>query len=871
MVITLPQSSGIKCQVGDFNLLVNPPINKKGGLILRTKLETPIDSFESPEIVNGPGEYEIAGVRIHGIELKSGGSADTIQTAFIVDLDGIRMSFMIDIVGDITEKELDQINDIDILFFSTNSKTLKEKQIASLVKQIDSKIIIPMDDKTAKILTDQFGQKVNIEEKLVIKKTDLSKSETTNNIVWLKTKIENREITEELKESYLDYAMSVIVGRALPGVRDGLKPVHRRILWTMWENGMTHQSKFKKSANVVGMTMANYHPHGDTAIYDSLVRMAQPFSLRYPLIEGQGNFGSLDGDAAAAMRYTECRLSAIASALLQDIEKDTVDFVPNYDNHSKEPTVLPAKLPNLLINGSDGIAVGMATKIPPHNLGEIVDAIIHMSDNPSATTEDLIEFIKGPDFPGGGIIYDKKAIKDAYISGRGGITARGVAEIEDKKIVITEIPYQVNRSDLIIKMAELVQSKRIEGIRDIRDESDRDGFRVVIDLKNDAVPQKLLNQLYRFTDLQKDFHLNMVALTEDLQPQTMSVKDVLTGFITHRKDVVTRRAKFELKKAEDRAHILEGLSKALSNIDKVIATIKKSKNREDAHKNLIAQFKFSKLQTDAILDMRLQSLAALEHKKIDDELKEKKTIIKELKELLGSDKKILGVIKDELKELKDKFGDERRTKVHAGKLKELAAEDMIPKEEVVITMSGDGYIKRIAPTTFRSQRRGGKGLKGSSLREEDVLAHFMRANTHDNLLFFTDKGRVFQTKAYEIPVGSRTGKGKAIHNFLEIPNTEKISAIVAYSEDKKNVDKFLVLATAKGVVKKTELEKFHNVRKSGIIAINLGNEDELKWARLVSKGEEIILSTASGRAIRFKESDIRPMGPYRSWCKRYYT
>lgn len=674
-------------------------------------------------------------------------------------------------------------------------------------------------------------------------------------------KIDQREITEELRNSYLDYAMSVIVGRALPGVRDGLKPVHRRILWTMWENGMTHQSRFKKSANVVGMAMAGYHPHGDSAIYDSLVRMAQPFSLRYPLIEGQGNFGSLDGDPAAAMRYTECRLSAIASTLLVDIEKETVDFGPNYDASKTEPLVLPAKLPNLLVNGSDGIAVGMATKIPPHNLREVVDAATHLTDNPNATTEELMQFIKGPDFPGGGIIYDKKAIKDAYLSGRGGITTRGIATIEEKQILISEIPYQVNKSDLIIKMAELVQTKRIEGIKGIRDESDRkDPIRIVIDLKNDAIPQKILNQLYRFTDLQKDYHLNMVALTDDLQPQTMSIRDILIGFIGHRKEVVTRRAKYELRRAEERAHILEGLSRALSNIDKVISIIKKSQNREDAHQNLVKQFKFTKIQTDAILDMRLQSLAALEHKKIDDELKEKQKLIKELTELLKSPKKILGVIKSELLEIKEKFGDDRRTRVNAGALKELSAEDMVSNEEVVITMSGDGYIKRIAPTTFKSQRRGGKGLRGSAVREEDVLAYFLSANTHDNLLFFTDKGRVFQTKVYEIPVGTRTSRGKAIHNFLEIPNSEHVSAIVSYDEAKKNSEEFLVQATVKGVVKKTSLDQFHNVRRSGIIAIKLGKEDSLKWAKLVSPKEEIILSTSSGQAIRFKESDIRPMG-----------
>ena len=673
--------------------------------------------------------------------------------------------------------------------------------------------------------------------------------------------VEKREITTELRESYLDYAMSVIVGRALPDVRDGLKPVHRRILWSMWEAGLTHQAKYRKSANVVGAVLGSYHPHGDTAVYDALARMAQDFSLRYPLIDGQGNWGDIDGDPPAAMRYTECRLSKIASALLVDIDKDTVDLIANYDDTKKEPTVLPAKLPNLLINGSDGIAVGMATKIPPHNLSEVVDATAHLIENPKATSEDLMEFIKGPDFPTGGVIYNAKGIKEIYAAGGGGITVRGTAEVDEKRIVITSIPYQVNKADLIVKIAELVIDKRIAGIRDLRDESDRnDKVRIVIDLKSDSVPQKTMNQLWRFTDLQKDFHLNMVALTDNgLQPETMSVRDVLVGFLEHRKNVVTRRAKFELERAKERAHILEGLVKALSHIDKIIATIKKSKNREDAQKNLIAQFKFTTRQADAILEMRLQSLAALERKKIEDELEEKKRIIKELITLLEDPKKILKVIKDELEEIKRDFGDERRTKVNEGELKELSVEDMVAQEDVVITMSGDGYIKRILPGAFRRQRRGGKGLMGSALREEDALAHFIGANTHDNILFFTDRGRVYQTKVYEIPEGKRTSKGKAIHNFLEIPSDVKVSAIVTYGE-KQAENTYVVMATSRGVVKKVDLQKFENVRKSGIIAVNLHKDDSLKWVKLVSRGGEIILSTKSGRAIRFKESDIRSMG-----------
>ncbi len=469
-------------------------------------------------------------------------------------------------------------------------------------------------------------------------------------------KVELREITSELRESYLDYAMSVIVGRALPDVRDGLKPVHRRILWAMQEAGLTHGAKYKKSANVVGDVLGRYHPHGDQAVYDALARMAQPFSLRYPLIDGQGNWGSVDGDPPAAMRYTECRLSEIAEELLTDIDKETVDFAPNYDDSRKEPVVLPAKFPNLLVNGSEGIAVGMATKIPPHNLSEVIAAAAHLIDKPKATAEDLMEFIQGPDFPTGGIIYDRKAIVEAYISGRGGITSRAEVAVEDKKIVVSEIPYQVNKSELIVRMAELVQDKRIDGIRDIRDESDKDGLRITIDLKSDSVPEKVLNQLWRHTDLQKDYHLNMVALSEGLQPQTMSIRDVLLGFVTHRKEVVTRRTKFELKRAEERAHILEGLARALSQIDKVIAVIKKSADRTEAHKNLMKQFALSDKQSTAILEMRLQTLAALERKKIEDELKEKLQLIKDLKLLLTSPEKILEVIKNELTELDKKFG-----------------------------------------------------------------------------------------------------------------------------------------------------------------------------------------------------------------------
>ncbi|MDP3999805.1 MAG: DNA gyrase subunit A [bacterium] len=674
-----------------------------------------------------------------------------------------------------------------------------------------------------------------------------------------------REITDELKESYLDYAMSVIVARALPDVRDGLKPVQRRILWSMWDSGLSHSAKLRKSANVVGSVLGQYHPHGDSAVYDALARMAQDFSLRYPLINGQGNWGSIDGDSPAAMRYTECRLSKIAEELLVDIERETVDWLPNYDGTRQEPKVLPARFPNLLLNGAMGIAVGMATNIPPHNLSEIIDATIGLIDNPKSVNEDLMEFIQGPDFPTGGIIYDKKAIAAAYSAGKGTITCRAVAEVKESNkgknfIDITEIPYQVNKSELIIKMAELVTDKRIQGIRDIRDESDKDGLSIIIELKQDAVPQKVLNQLYQFTDLQKDFHLNVVALVGGLQPQVLSLKEILSAYIDHRKEVVRRRTEFDLKKAEERAHILMGLHKALGDIDRVITTIKKSADREDAHKNLVAKFKFTELQANAILEMKLQTLASLERQKIDDELKEKRKLIEELLLLLKSPAKILGVVKSELKEMKEKYGDQRKTKVVATGLKEFQEEDLVPKEETIITMSQSGYVKRVAPSSFRSQKRGGKGLIGSEVGEEDFLSHFVSANTHDNILFFTERGRAFQTKVYEIPEASRVAKGKSIYNFLEIPAEEKINAIITYPSEKKALPGFLAMATKDGLIKKTPLKDFENVRRSGIIAIKLKKNDLLRWVKLSSGNDQIALATAQGQAIRFKESQVRSMG-----------
>ena len=676
-------------------------------------------------------------------------------------------------------------------------------------------------------------------------------------------KIEEREITEELSESYLDYAMSVIVSRALPDVRDGLKPVQRRILWAMWDTNLTHSSKFKKSANVVGEVLGKYHPHGDMAVYDALARMAQDFSLRYPLIDGQGNWGSIDGDSPAAMRYTEARLSRIAEEMLVDIEKETVDWTPNYDSTRDEPRFLPAKLPNLLLNGTMGIAVGMATSIPPHSLNEIADAIIHLSKNPDSTVKDLMQFIQGPDFPTGGVIYGKKSLEEAYSTGKGSITMRAKADIEERKsgsfqIIVTEIPYQVNKSDLITKIAELVQEKRVEGIRDVRDESDREGLRIVIELKSDSNPQKILNQLFQYTELQKNFYFNMLALVQGIQPQVLSLKDILSYYIDHRKLVIKRRTEFDLKKAEERAHILEGLVSALEVIDKIIATIKKSKDKDAARVNLVKNFKLTPVQADAILEMKLQTLAALERQKLEDELAEKKKLITELKSILKSQGKIIGIIESDLMELKKTFGGERKTKVVAGGLKEFNEEDLIPEGDSIITVSEDGYIKRMPPETFRAQKRGGKGLIGAELKEEDKIYQTIYASTHDNILFFTNKGRAFQTKAYEIPEASRTSKGKSIYNFLEIPTAEKISAVISYPKDTK--EGFLVMITKNGVVKKTPLEDFENVRRTGIIALKLSSDDSLSWVKLSGGSDEMILTTTTGQAIRFKEKDIRSMG-----------
>ncbi|HOF42261.1 MAG TPA: DNA gyrase subunit A [Candidatus Moranbacteria bacterium] len=689
------------------------------------------------------------------------------------------------------------------------------------------------------------------------------KSANQKKIEFIKEDINPRMIVSEVQQSYLDYAMSVIIARALPDVRDGLKPVHRRILYSMWESGLRPSAKFRKSATVVGEVLGKYHPHGDAAVYDSMVRLAQDFSMRYPLVWGQGNFGSMDGDGAAAYRYTEAKLKPIAEEMLFDIEKDTVDFVPNFDGVHKEPVVLPAKLPQLLLNGTMGIAVGMATNIPPHNLSELVDAIAYLIDNPDAEIKDLMRFIKGPDFPTGGIIYNTPGILDAYSSGRGKIVTRAKAEIIETKagnfhIVISEITYATNKAALIAKIADLVKEGKILGIKDLRDESDKEGVRIIIDLKKDAYPQKVLNKLYTTTDLQKNFNVNMLALVDGIDPQTLSLKGILEHYVAHRNNVVTRRTKFELTKAKDRAHILEGLKKALDHINEVIETIKKSPTKEDAHANLVKKFRLSDKQASAILEMRLQTLAGLERKKIEDELEEKLKLIAKLEDLLAHPKKILKVVKDELLEIKEKFGDERKTKVLRTGIEEFKQEDLIPNEEAIITISQDCYIKRMNPSVYKVQKRGGKGVIGATTRDGDAIEKVTSVMTHDNLMFFTNTGKVFQTKAYEIPESSRTAKGQAIVNFLQLSPEEKITAMIPYN--KSDGYKYLFFTTTAGVVKKTKIEDFDNVRRSGLIAITLDKGDTLNWVQPTSGTDEIVISTSEGQAIRFKESDVRSMG-----------
>jgi len=676
-------------------------------------------------------------------------------------------------------------------------------------------------------------------------------------------KVEPRPIVSEMSQSYLDYAMSVIISRALPDVRDGLKPVARRILFAMWQNGVRATAKHRKSAYVVGEVIGKYHPHGDIPVYDAMVRMAQDFAMRYPLVDGQGNFGSMDGDAAAAMRYTEARLARVSTELLTDIEKSTVDFGPNYDNTQKEPLVLPARLPNLLLNGTVGIAVGMATNIPPHNLGEVVDATIHLIDNSNATVEDLLQFVKGPDFPTGGQIFDARAIKEAYATGKGSIVIRAVADIvehksNDFRIIVTEIPYQVNKAQLITHIAELVRDKKLDGIRDLRDESDKSGVRIVIELKRDAYPKKVLNRLFSLTSMQETFHVNLLAIVDGIQPRVLTLKMVLEEYLKHRKDVVKRRTEHDLGVAKDRAHILEGLRIALLHIDAIIKTIKASKDRDEARINLMKKFKLTERQAVAILEMKLQQLANLERLKIEQEYKEKKALIAELESILNSPKKLLGVIRKELVDLRGQYADDRRTKVFPNPVGEFTQEDLIPNEPTIVTITRDGYIKRVSPDQFKTQGRGGKGVIGLTTKEEDTVSHFLSTTTHADMLFFTSKGRVFQLKAYDIPVASRTSKGQAIVNFLQLPTEEKVNVVLSTADLKPY--KYLVMVTKNGVIKKVDIEAFKAVRRNGLIAIKLKPADQLRWVKPSTGKDDVMLVTANGQSIRFREAGVREMG-----------
>ena len=668
-------------------------------------------------------------------------------------------------------------------------------------------------------------------------------------------------IEEEVKDAYLNYAMSVIVGRALPDVRDGLKPVHRRILYAMQELNLEHSKPYKKCARIVGETMGKYHPHGDVAIYDTLVRMAQDFSLRYPLVDGQGNFGSVDGDAAAAMRYTEARLAAIADVMLGDIDKETVNFGPNFDASLKEPLLLPAALPNLLVNGSSGIAVGMATNIPPHNLNEVADAIIHILDNPAAEIKDLLRYIKGPDFPTGGVICGKAGIKEAYTTGRGKLTVRAKATVEHQKngkelIIITEIPYQVQKSSVIEAIADLVDDKKIEGISDIRDESDKDGMRVVVELKRDVEPQLILNQIFKHTQLETTFGIIMLALVEN-RPRVLNLKQVLDCYIEHRKLIIRRRTQFELDKALKRAHILEGLKIALKFIDRIIKVIKTSKSVEAAKVNLVKEFELSEIQAQAILEMQLQRLTALERDKLEAEYAELLKKIELCQGILASEKKIEGIIKVELEDLKKKYGDERRTDI-VGEVEELAVEDFIAEEDVVVTISHGGYIKRLPVSAYRKQKRGGTGATGADLKDEDFIEHLFVASTKDYLLIFTGKGQVHWLKVYEIPQATRTSKGKAIINLVQMEAGSRISSTIPVKDFAG--DKYLVMATKLGQIKKTRLDAYGNPRKGGIIGITLDKGDELIGVEMTDGKQELLIGTRQGKAIRFSEVKVRDMG-----------
>ncbi len=676
--------------------------------------------------------------------------------------------------------------------------------------------------------------------------------------------IEKRTLENVMEDSFLRYSMSVIIDRALPDVRDGLKPVHRRILFSMNQSGNRSTAKFVKSARIVGDVMGKYHPHGDSAIYNSMVRLAQPWSLRYPMIQGQGNFGSMDGDEAAAMRYTEARMAKVADEMLADIDKETIDFRDNFDGAFREPVVLPAKLPNLLLNGQIGIAVGMATNIPPHNLGELVDAAIALIDNEDATIDDLLQHVKGPDFPTGATVYGGAPMRQAYQTGRGSVMMRAVAEIVETKrgrhqIVISEVPYGVNKATLIEKIADLVKDKKITGISDLRDESARGAVRVVVELKKDAYPKKLLNQLYKMTSLQSSFSFNMLALIDGIQPRVLGLKEMLSEFVKHRQSVVRRRTEYELRKARERAHILEGYRIALDHIDEVIKTIRASKTHDDAEKALIAKFKLSEIQAKAILAMQLRRLTGLEREAIENELNELLEAIKRFEEILADEKEIFAIITAELLELKERYGDERRSKIINHELGKFSDEELIPEEDAVILLTNENYIKRTLLSDYRKQHRGGKGKRGMTTKEEDIIDQVVPASTHDYLLLFTNRGRVFRLKAYEVPAAGLSAKGVAAVNLLQLQPEEKITAIVKYGKDAQ-AEGYLFMATVKGTVKKTPLKDYTNIRTNGLIAINLDDGDELRWIQQTSGEHDIVISTSAGQAIRFNEKDARPMG-----------
>ncbi|HOB89245.1 MAG: DNA gyrase subunit A [Bacillota bacterium] len=669
------------------------------------------------------------------------------------------------------------------------------------------------------------------------------------------------DLKDEMKRSYMLYSMSVIVGRALPDVRDGLKPIHRRILYAMNEIGLTSDKPHRKSATIVGEVMGKYHPHGDAAIYDALVRMAQDFSQRYPLIDGHGNFGSVDGDPPAAMRYTEARMARISQKLLADIDKDTVDFQPNFDESLKEPVVLPCRFPNLLVNGSSGIAVGMATNIPPHNLREVIDGVIMLIDNPDAKVEDLMTVIKGPDFPTAGIIVGKEGIRSAYTTGRGSIRIRAAAQIESlsggrNRIIVSEIPYQVNKSRLIEHIAELVRDKKIDGITDLRDESDREGIRIVIDVRRDANPNVILNQLYRHTQMQTTFGVIMLVIVNG-EPKLLDLKSVISHYIEYQKEIVVRRTRFDLNKAEERAHILEGLKIALDNLDAVINLIRSSPTPDIAREGLMKNFNLTEKQAQAILDMRLQRLTGLERRKIEDELKDIMNLIKELKGILADEQKVLQIIKEELLEIKETFGDDRRTRITAGS-SDFDVEDLIAEEDIAVTLTHQGYIKRMPLNTYKSQRRGGRGITATNPKEEDFVEHLFIATTLNYILFFTDKGRVYSLKAYEIPEASRQARGTAIVNLIPLMPDETIRAVIPIRTFAP--DKYLLMATRRGIVKKTALEEFDTKRKTGLLAIRLDPDDDLVSVKRTTGNQEIIIVTAQGLALRFSEEDVRPMG-----------